>query len=238
MPARERRARFKSMAYDSGQECFASKQGAVSVSGCESARMGWKRPVDFAGALVLLAVLSPLMLVIGLVIRSGGGTALFKHRRIGYRGREFECFKFRTMVPQAEAVLSDLLQRDPGARAEWMRDQKLRDDPRVTPLGRFLRKTSLDELPQLINVLRGEMSLVGPRPIVREELPKYGRTASKYFAVKPGITGLWQVKGRNNTCYTERVAMDRYYAAHLSPSLDLAILLRTVSVVLHRTGAY
>ncbi|MEW6169908.1 MAG: sugar transferase [Pseudomonadota bacterium] len=198
----------------------------------------WKRVVDFSGAALLLVALSPLLIAIGLVVRCGGGSALFRHRRIGQRGREFDCFKFRTMVPNAEAVLHELLEKDHAAREEWARDHKLRKDPRITAIGRFLRKTSLDELPQLINVLRGEMSLVGPRPIVLQELPKYGRTASKYLAVKPGITGLWQVTGRNNTDYQERVALDRYYMSHLSLRLDLAILFRTIPAVLLRSGAY
>jgi len=150
----------------------------------------------------------------------------------------FSCLKFRTMVPNADQVLRDLLERDSDLRAEWIRDHKLRHDPRVTRLGRFLRRTSLDELPQLVNVLRGEMSLVGPRPVVREELLRYGRNVGTYLAVKPGITGLWQVTGRNDTDYRRRVVLDTYYVRNQNLVLDLYILLKTTGVVLGGNGAY
>lgn len=198
----------------------------------------FKRCVDFLGALVLLAVLLPAMLVISALLGCLGGPVLFRHHRIGRHGREFPCYKFRTMVTNGNEVLKQLFERDPGAREQWDRERKLCKDPRVTPLGNFLRKSSLDELPQLFNVLKGEMSLVGPRPVVHQELAHYGRTASVYIAVRPGITGLWQVSGRNNIGYTRRVAMDRYYVRKLSPWLDFVILLKTVRVVLFRRGAY
>ncbi len=142
------------------------------------------------------------------------------------------------MIPNAEQALKELLQRDPAARAEWLSNHKLRDDPRVTRLGRFLRKTSLDELPQLWNVLRGEMSLVGPRPIVKDEMIRYGRYLPSYLAIKPGITGLWQVTGRNDTDYRRRVVMDTYYVRKQNLLLDLRILVKTVNVVLRGHGAY
>jgi lipopolysaccharide/colanic/teichoic acid biosynthesis glycosyltransferase len=150
----------------------------------------------------------------------------------------FSCLKFRTMVPNADQVLRDLLEEDSDLRAEWIRDHKLRNDPRVTRLGRFLRRTSLDELPQLVNVLRGEMSLVGPRPVVREELLRYGRNVGTYLAAKPGITGLWQVTGRNDTDYRRRVVLDTYYVRNQNLLLDLYILAKTTGVVLGGSGAY
>jgi lipopolysaccharide/colanic/teichoic acid biosynthesis glycosyltransferase len=142
------------------------------------------------------------------------------------------------MVPNADQVLRDLLESNPELRAEWVRDHKLRNDPRVTRLGRFLRRTSLDELPQLLNVLRGEMSLVGPRPVVREELLRYGRNVKTYLAAKPGITGLWQVTGRNDTDYRRRVVLDTYYVRNQNLLLDLYILAKTTAVVLGGNGAY
>jgi exopolysaccharide production protein ExoY len=142
------------------------------------------------------------------------------------------------MIPAADQVLRDLLENDPELHAEWVRDHKLRHDPRVTCLGRFLRRTSLDELPQLVNVLRGEMSLVGPRPVVREELLRYGRNVGTYLAAKPGITGLWQVTGRNDTDYRRRVVLDTYYVRNQNLMLDLYILVKTTGVVLGGNGAY
>jgi exopolysaccharide production protein ExoY len=197
-----------------------------------------KRVLDVVGAIVLAAVFSPLILLIAILMRREGGSIIYKHRRIGRDGRAFECLKFRTMVPNADQVLRDLLERDPEIKAEWVRDHKLRCDPRVTPLGRFLRRTSLDELPQLWNVMRGEMSLVGPRPVVREELLRYGRNVRTYLSAKPGITGLWQVKGRNDTDYRRRVVLDTYYVRNQNLMLDLYILFKTTRVVLGGSGAY
>ncbi|HEV2270401.1 MAG TPA: sugar transferase [Steroidobacteraceae bacterium] len=197
-----------------------------------------KRILDVAGAIVLAAVFSPLILLIAVRMRQEGGSIIYKHRRIGRDGRAFECLKFRTMVPNADQVLRELLERDPAIKAEWVRDHKLRSDPRVTRLGRFLRRTSLDELPQLWNVMRGEMSLVGPRPVVREELLRYGRNVRTYLSAKPGITGLWQVKGRNDTDYRRRVVLDTYYVRNQNLLLDLYILVKTTRVVLGGSGAY
>jgi exopolysaccharide production protein ExoY len=197
-----------------------------------------KRILDVAGAIVLAIVFAPLILAIAVLMRREGGSIIYKHRRIGRDGRAFECLKFRTMVPNADQVLRELLERDPAINAEWVRDHKLRCDPRVTRLGRFLRRTSLDELPQLWNVMRGEMSLVGPRPVVREELLRYGRNVRTYLSAKPGITGLWQVKGRNDTDYRRRVVLDTYYVRNQNLLLDLYILLQTTRVVLRRDGAY
>ena len=197
-----------------------------------------KRILDVLGVIVLAIVFSPLILAIAVLMHREGGSIIYKHRRIGRDGRAFECLKFRTMVPNAEQVLREVLERDPAMKAEWVRDHKLRCDPRVTRLGRFLRRTSLDELPQLWNVMRGEMSLVGPRPVVREELLRYGRNVRTYLSAKPGITGLWQVKGRNDTDYRRRVVLDTYYVRNQNLMLDLYILFKTTRVVLGGSGAY
>lgn len=199
--------------------------------------MGIKRAFDVCGAIVLGIVFAPLIGAIVLLMRRENGPVIYRHQRIGQNGRTFECLKFRTMVPNADQVLRELLEREPTLKVEWLRDHKLRNDPRVTALGRFLRRTSLDELPQLWNVLRGEMSLVGPRPVVREELMRYGRSLPFYLCAKPGITGLWQVTGRNDTDYRRRVAMDVCYVRNQNLFLDLYILLKTTGVVLGG-GAY
>jgi lipopolysaccharide/colanic/teichoic acid biosynthesis glycosyltransferase len=190
-------------------------------------------------AVVALLFFLPLMIVVALAIWvQDRGPILFAHKRIGRGGRKFPCLKFRSMAVDAQARLQDLLARDPEARAEWEADHKLRNDPRVTKLGVFLRKTSLDELPQLINVIRGDMDLVGPRPIVDDEVAKYGQRFKHYCSVNPGITGLWQVSGRNDTSYRSRVAMDCVYAKSKSVGLDLKVLVATVPAVLLRKGSY
>jgi exopolysaccharide production protein ExoY len=196
-----------------------------------------KRLLDIIGALTLVLLLSPLLLLVGLALARDRGPIIYSHSRTGRHGRSFGCLKFRTMVPNAEQVLRELLRQNPDLQREWMRDQKLRDDPRVTAIGRFLRRTSLDELPQLWNVLKGDMSLVGPRPVVREEWQRYGRHLDTFLAAKPGVTGLWQVMGRSNACYRRRVALDRYYVRKRSLLMDAYILLRTVKVVLLGRGA-
>ena len=172
------------------------------------------------------------------LIRIEGEPILFRHKRIGRNGQMFHCIKFRTMVRNAEEVLRHLLNEHPELRDEWTQNHKLRNDPRVSRVGRVLRLTSLDELPQLWNVLRGEMSLVGPRPIVTAEIAKYGKSFKPYCSVLPGLTGLWQISGRNETTYAERVELDSYYARNWSVWLDLYILAMTVRVVLFRQGAY
>jgi lipopolysaccharide/colanic/teichoic acid biosynthesis glycosyltransferase len=194
--------------------------------------------VDLLLALLLLAAIAPLMAAIAVaVFAHDGGPAFFAHSRVGRGGARFKCLKFRSMCVDAEERLSRHLAADPQAREEWRRSQKLRNDPRVTPLGRFLRRSSLDELPQLINVVRGEMSLVGPRPIVEAEIANYGRRFPYYASVKPGITGLWQVGGRSDTPYRTRIALDSLYARRRGLALDMSILLRTVPVVLFRHGS-
>jgi exopolysaccharide production protein ExoY len=190
-------------------------------------------------ALVAILFLAPLFIALAaLIFVQDGGPPVFAHRRIGRGGRHFRCLKFRSMRVDAEERLAELLDRDPEARAEWERDHKLRNDPRVTALGAFLRKSSLDELPQLFNVLRGEMSLVGPRPIVDAEAAKYGRRFRHYCAVKPGITGLWQISGRNDVSYRTRVAMDCLYARRRNAFLDAKVLAATVPAVLIARGSY
>ena len=197
------------------------------------------RILDIMFALAGLLFVAPLMIVVAIAIKiQDGGPVFFGHSRIGYEGRSFRCWKFRSMVVDAEARLAALLARSPEARREWEADQKLRDDPRVTLLGRILRVSSIDELPQLFNVLRGEMSLVGPRPIVTGEVARYGRRFSQYCSVRPGITGLWQISGRNDVSYRRRVAMDTVFANTLSLSLYLKILFATVPAVLKREGSY
>jgi exopolysaccharide production protein ExoY len=195
--------------------------------------------VDVTLALVLLLILAPVLLLIALLIATtGGGSPLYGHRRYGKDGRTFLCYKFQSMAPDADARLARLLATDAVARAEWQLDHKLRHDPRVTTIGRILRKTSLDELPQLINILRGEMSLVGPRPIVAAEVARYGRRFIHYCSVRPGITGVWQISGRNDTGYRRRVAMDSLMARRMSPRLYAGVLIGTVRSVLTGRGAY
>ena len=166
-----------------------------------------------------------------------GGPVLYSHTRIGVRGRPFGCLKFRSMVPDSDEVLRRLLNSDPAAAAEWADTQKLRRDPRITAVGRWLRATSLDELPQLLNILRLDMSLVGPRPIVQAEVPRYGEDIAYYFEARPGLTGLWQVSGRSDTGYDQRVRLDTWYVKNWSIWHDLAILAKTVPAVLKRRGA-
>jgi exopolysaccharide production protein ExoY len=192
-----------------------------------------KRIADIAIALVALILAAPVMLAVaGLIRLSTGGPALFAHRRVGYRGTPFYCYKFRTMVPDAEAALAAHLARDPDAAREWSETRKLRKDPRITPLGHLLRKSSLDELPQLINILRGDMSCVGPRPVVTEELERYGPFVDDYLSARPGLTGLWQVTGRSSTDFANRVSLDSHYVRHWSLIADVVILARTTVAVM------
>ena len=198
-----------------------------------------KRLFDFFASLVGAILISPILLIICLLIKfSSKGPIIYSHLRYGRNGKTFPAYKFRSMVQDADKILNDFLEKNPEQKKEWEEDQKLKNDPRITWIGKIIRKTSLDELPQLINVLKGEMSLVGPRPIVENEIQKYGKSYSLYKRVRPGITGLWQVSGRNNTTYDERINYDCYYVRNWSLSLDFYLLFRTIKVVLFREGAY
>lgn len=198
-----------------------------------------RRFLDISFALILLVMLAPLLAIVALLVAATSpGPVIFAHRRLGMNGSTFPCLKFRTMRSDAESVLAAILASNPALREEWDNGHKLANDPRITPIGRFLRATSLDELPQLINVLRGDMTLVGPRPIVREELTFYGRYALYYLSVRPGLTGLWQISGRSMTTYRRRVAADVYYVRSRSFMLDTKILLGTVPAVLSAEGSY
>jgi len=198
-----------------------------------------KRTLDLLGVVVAGLLICPLLLTIAVLIKlDSPGPVFYFQQRLGSGGKHFRCWKFRTMHADADSLLTNLLESNAEVRSEWEKSQKLRRDPRVTRTGRFLRKTSLDELPQLWNVLRGEMSLVGPRPIVDAEVAKYHEVYKLYRRVRPGISGLWQVSGRSNTTYEERVAMDAYYVRNWSVWLDLVILARTVKSVISSLGAY
>jgi Undecaprenyl-phosphate galactose phosphotransferase WbaP len=198
-----------------------------------------KKLMDYVLVIVGGLLCLPLIAIISLLIKTTSpGPVFYAQRRIGRAQRTFRAWKFRTMVEDADQVLEQCLADNPALREEWERDHKLKNDPRITSVGRWLRKTSLDELPQVWNVLRGEMSLVGPRPIVAAEVPKYGEWFELYEKVTPGITGLWQISGRNNTTYERRVAFDSYYVLNWSPWLDQYILARTVNVVFRHDGAY
>jgi undecaprenyl-phosphate galactose phosphotransferase len=198
-----------------------------------------KRCLDIVGASLALALLSWLLLIVAVIIKGNGGDIFFTSKRVGKHGKIFDCIKFRSMVPNADAVLATFLKRNPGARTEWQTHKKLRRyDPRHTRAGRILRHYSIDELPQLINVLRGEMSLVGPRPILPSERTEYGEDIAYYYRLRPGITGLWQVSGRNNVSYRQRVEMDKWYARNWSWWHDIAILFKTFPAIIKRTGAY
>ena len=197
------------------------------------------RMLDLTVAMVALLLLGPLMGLVALaVLLERRGPVLFRHTRIGMGGQPFQVLKFRSMAMDGDRILAEHLSHSPAAAAEWARDHKLKVDPRVSSLGRFLRKTSLDELPQLINVLRGEMSVVGPRPIVQAEVARYGRAFVCYCAVQPGITGIWQVSGRNDISYRRRVAMDALYSRRKSVALDLRLIAATVPAVVLRRGSY
>jgi exopolysaccharide production protein ExoY len=197
-----------------------------------------KRIFDIVAASAGLVLVGPLLLGIGLLIRlQDGEKALYTQPRYGRSGRAFQCFKLRSMVPDADKRLQDVLDGDPEAKREWELTQKLTNDPRITPLGRFIRLSSIDELPQLINILRGDMSVVGPRPIPLYERNKYGEGFEHYCSVRPGLTGLWQISGRSNITYAQRVEIDTRYVQTRSFWGDIMIMLKTVPAVLKSDGA-
>lgn len=197
-----------------------------------------KSMFDLFAAGVLVVLLAPLLGALALLIRADGGPAFYRHRRIGAGGRTFDCIKFRSMMLDADRVLREMLENDPDAAAEWAETQKLRNDPRITRVGQFLRRSSLDELPQLFNVLRGEMSLVGPRPIVTAEIDRYADDIEYYYAAKPGLTGLWQVSGRSDMSYARRVRLDVWYVRNWTLWHDIAILFKTIPAVFLQRGAH
>lgn len=198
-----------------------------------------KRVIDIVLAMSAIVLLAPLFVLCYVAtVCSSPGPVLFRHSRVGFNGRRFSCLKFRTMVTDAPVRLRQLLETDPVAAAEWAANHKLRNDPRVTAIGAILRKSSLDELPQLFNVAMGEMSVVGPRPVTEEELSRYSIAIKDYYACRPGITGLWQVSGRSTTTFNRRVAFDSYYARHWSMSLDAKILMATIPAVCFSDTAY
>ena len=201
----------------------------------------FKRSGDIVFALAALTLGAPLFVALGVLVKlTSRGPVFYVQQRVGRDYRSFGCIKFRTMRRDADRVLSALLLSSPDLEEEFRNDFKLKNDPRITRLGKFLRRSSLDELPQFVNVLRGEMSLVGPRPIVRKELPRYGERMDEVLAVRPGLTGLWQVSGRNNLSYEERVDLDVRYARHRSVRMDLTIIFKTMAVILdpRDRGAY
>jgi len=210
--------------------------GRNQLSHGSFAKLSSKRVFDLVFSLLILPIVGTVICLLYIAVRLEGGAGFFGHTRIGRGRQEFRCWKLRTMVPDAKERLEELLANDPAARAEWERDQKLRNDPRVTKLGNFLRKTSLDELPQIWNVLKGEMSLVGPRPVTAPELTRYGASQHMYSAMRPGISGPWQVSGRNDLSYAERIALDELYFLEFSFIGDLKILVQTVGVILKKTG--
>ena len=198
-----------------------------------------KRVIDVVLALSAIVLLHPLLIICFVVtVVASPGPALFRHKRVGFKGKCFECLKFRTMATDAPERLRQLLERDPIAAAEWTFNRKLRNDPRVTVIGAILRRSSLDELPQLFNVLKGDMSIVGPRPVTEEELVRYSGAVNAYLACRPGITGLWQVSGRSTTTYNKRIACDTFYARNWSMTLDAKIVIVTIPALLLSDGAY
>jgi exopolysaccharide production protein ExoY len=212
---------------------------ADCVSNSESVVYKAKRLFDIVLSSMVLILLAPLLVTLALVLKfTDLGPAIYRHTRVGCDGRRFDCFKFRTMVLDSENVLNSLLETDPSAREEWERDRKLKNDPRVTRLGALLRASSADELPQLFNVLLGHMSLVGPRPVTSEELERYGDDIDLYLSVRPGVTGPWQVCGRSELSWEERVKLDANYVRNWQFSTDLLILLRTMRAVIQRRGSW
>ncbi|MDE0839834.1 MAG: sugar transferase [Kiritimatiellae bacterium] len=193
-----------------------------------------KRVADIALAMMLAVVFLPMIVVVMFVLRREAGAIIVGHTRIGKNGKEFKALKFRTMIPDASGAVCELLVRDPQSYELWIRNKNLKNDPRMSTVGKFLRKTSLEQLPKLWNVLKGDMSLVGPRPVTREELRKYGKAAKYYLAFNPGLTGLWQLAGEDNRDYRRQIAIDKQYALSASLGVDLAILFNAIYVVFQR----
>lgn len=198
-----------------------------------------KRLIDIIGAIVGLIILIPITIIIAIVnfINKENGPLFYTHLRIGKNGKYFKMYKFRTMVVDADKKLAKLLEQDENLKKEWQENRKLKNDPRITKIGKFLRKTSLDEFPQFVNVLKGDMSLVGPRAVVTDEIEKFGMYKKDILSVKPGITGYWAANGRSDTSYQERVHMEYKYVDNFSIWMDIKILLKTVISVIKKEGA-
>jgi exopolysaccharide production protein ExoY len=205
----------------------------------QTAKLATQRVADLFIATLAIVAVGPLMLILAVLVRAwDGGPVFYGHLRVGRMGQLFRCWKFRTMVVNADRILAEYLAENPEARTEWEASHKLRRDPRITALGRFLRASSLDELPQLWNVLIGEMSIVGPRPIVLAEIARYKSNFSDYCVCRPGMTGLWQISGRSDVSYDQRIALDMHYSKSRSLVLDIQILVSTIPAVLGRRGSY
>ncbi|WP_157019522.1 sugar transferase [Mesorhizobium xinjiangense] len=214
------------------------RQGTVGEAGPPTGGIV-KRSFDVGGAMAGVILLSPLLAMLALLVKlHDGGAVFYGHPRIGRNGRAFRCLKFRTMVENGDEVLNQHFAMYPESRQEWRETRKLQNDPRVTRVGAVLRKLSLDELPQLFNILRGEMSIVGPRPVVKDELDLYGPAATYYLQSRPGLTGLWQISGRNDVSYGTRVAFDRQYVENWSFFIDLKIIAKTFPAVVTSRGSY
>jgi exopolysaccharide production protein ExoY len=228
------------------EQIIAGSPVEIHTEQCDN--IGWpaepvgglvKRCFDLLAVATAIILLAPLLIGIAvLVLATSPGPVFYGHERIGFGGKSFKCWKFRTMVVNGDVVLDRCLRRDPAMRDEWTKTQKLRDDPRVTSVGRVLRKLSIDELPQLFNIVMGDMSIVGPRPIVTDEARRYGQSIGHYLRTRPGLTGLWQVSGRSDTGYRQRVVLDRCYVRNWSVLCDIGIILRTVPAVLRSNGSY
>ncbi len=196
-----------------------------------------KRCLDILFSFFLIIFLIPLFLIIGIVIKfNSKGSIIYSQKRIGKKNKPFACYKFRTMHPQAKYLLKKILLQNPNFRNEFENTRKITNDPRITNIGKFLRFTSLDELPQIFNVLKGDMSFIGPRPIVKSEIKKYGKNFKKAFSVKPGISGLWQVSGRNKLSYKKRVELDTFYSENINLLLDIKIFIKTIVIILFPFG--
>lgn len=239
-PVSKRNASDSSALDRSTTECQGSARQSLSQGAADRRPLGGttKRVVDVCIACTALLLLAPIFILVALLVRgSDGGSAFYRHKRLGHNGQHFDCLKFRTMVPNSDEVLAEHLKNREAAE-EWASTRKLKEDPRVTRLGEVLRKSSVDELPQLINVVKGEMSIVGPRPIVDAEVPKYGSAIQHYYRARPGVTGAWQVSGRNSVSYDYRVTLDREYVTNWSTRRDFAIIVRTVPAVLSARDCY
>lgn len=236
---------IKDEQFDSDEETTIKKNKVVNINGTrkENKKILYnfiKRIIDIIGALVGLIVLVPVIVVLYIIRKTSkeeNGPLFYEHLRYGKNGKMFKLYKFRSMCVNADEKLQEYLEQNEEARKEFEKYQKLKDDPRITKLGNFLRKTSLDELPQMLNILKGELSFVGPRPVVEEEIKKYGNNKDKFLSIKPGLTGYWQVNGRSNTTYEERMEMELYYVDNCSLWLDTKIFFKTFIAVFRKEGA-